>query len=127
LALLNVMHMKGQLNEVQDRFMQSTKPQEELYDLVKDPYETNNLAADPKHAAELERMRKALAAWRAEIGDQGVTDEFRRGGWPSTYPTQSLEEWQARLDRWNKQLLEEDGPKPTKDKPRRKKGRKSAP
>ena len=127
LALLNVMHIKGRLNEVQDRFMLPTKPQEELYDLVEDPYETKNLAEDPKLAAELERMRKALAEWRAEIGDQGVTDEFRRGGWPSTYPTQSLEEWEARLEHWNKQLLEDGGPKPTADKPRRKKGRKSAP
>jgi len=113
-AVLNVMHIKGQLNEVQDRFMQPVKPREELYDLAADPYETKNLAGDPGYAAELERMRKALAAWRKEIGDEGVTEEFRKGGWPSTYPTQSLEQWEARLEAWTQKLL---GPaKPRKNK-----------
>jgi len=105
LALLNVMHIKGELNEVQDRFMQPTKPKEELYDIAGDPFETKNLAADPKHAAELERMRKVLAQWRKSIGDEGVTEEFRKGGWPSTYPTRSLDQWQAKLAEWNRKLL----------------------
>ena len=105
LALLNVMHLKGQLNPLQDRFMQPHKPPEELYDLAHDPYETENLAQDARYAAELARMRKALAEWRSQIGDQGVTDEFRRGGWPSTYPTRTLPEWQTTLDQWNEQLL----------------------
>ncbi len=91
LALLNVMHLKGQLNEVQDRFMQPKKSREELYDLAADPYETKNLAADPKYAAELKRMREAVAGWRKEIGDGVVTEEFRQGGWHSTYPTLSLQ------------------------------------
>jgi len=105
LALLNVMHLKGQLSEVQDRFMQPTKPKEELYDVVADPYETKNLADDPKCAADLERMRKALDDWRKMVGDEGVTEEFRKGGWPSTYPTHSLEEWEARLKEWETKLL----------------------
>jgi len=36
-----------------------------------------------------------LNAWRKSINDPGVTEAFRRGGWPATYPTKTLEEWQA--------------------------------
>ena len=123
LALLNVMHMKGQLNEIQARFMQPTKPKEELYDLSNDPYETKNLAGDPAFAADLDRMRKALQEWRAEVGDQGVTDDFRKGGWPATYPTATLEEWQTRLDQWNRQVFTPSGD----EKPSAKPGKKNAP
>jgi uncharacterized sulfatase len=85
--------------------MQPRKPDEELYDLEADPFETKNLAGDPAHAAALERLRKAVVDWRAEIQDPGVSDEFRKGGWPSAYPTKTLEEWEARLKQWEQQLL----------------------
>lgn len=126
LALLNVMHIKGQLNEVQDRFMQPSKPKEELYDLAADPYETRNLAGDPAFAADLERMRKALAEWRDEVGDQGVTEEFRKGGWPATYPTASLEEWEKRLQQWNEKVFAPSGGQKSAGKPAKEKQRKKA-
>jgi len=111
LAALNVMHLKGTLNEVQDRFMQPRKPEEELYDLEADPHETRNLAGDPKHADALERLRRAVSEWRKEVKDEGVTEEFRKGGWPSTYPTKTLDEWAARLKQWEDQLLSGAPPK----------------
>ncbi len=107
LALLNVMNLKGELNPVQAHFMQARKPEEELYDLETDPHETRNLAADPAHAATLERLRKAVADWRVEVKDPGVGDEFRKGGWPSAYPTKPLEAWESRLKQWEQQLLSE--------------------
>ncbi|MGQ9912777.1 MAG: sulfatase family protein [Thermogutta sp.] len=109
LALLNVMHLEGRLSPEQDAFMQPTKPREELYDLRDDPYETRNLADDPRYADVLERMRKALAEWRQEIGDAGVSEEFRRGGWPADYPTKSLEAWREKLREWEALLLREGG------------------
>lgn len=109
LALLNVMHLEGKLSPEQDAFMQPTKPREELYDLRDDPYETRNLADDPRYADVLERMRKALAEWRQEIGDAGVSEEFRRGGWPADYPTKSLEAWREKLREWEALLLREGG------------------
>ncbi|RMF97363.1 MAG: DUF4976 domain-containing protein [Planctomycetota bacterium] len=111
LALLNVMHLKGELDPVQDRFMQPTKPVEELYDLQNDPYETKNLADDPAYAEVKSRLRRALDEWRKMVGDEGVSEEFRRGGWPATYPTRSLEEWEAKLAEWEDIMLKH-GPGP---------------
>ncbi len=48
----------------------SVRPAEELYDLATDPFERNNLAADPKNAAQLTSMRTELDAWMKEQGDQ---------------------------------------------------------
>lgn len=99
-ALLNVMYLKGELNEVQARFMAPTKPVEELYDLRRDPYEINNLANDPQYFEVKRKLRTQLDQWRQDIQDQGVTEAFRQGGWPATYPTKTLAEWEEILDRW---------------------------
>src|SRR3954451_941204 len=42
---------------------------EELYDLVFDPLELDNLAADPAHARALGELRERLRAWMADTGD----------------------------------------------------------
>jgi N-sulfoglucosamine sulfohydrolase len=45
------------------------RPEEELYDVRKDPAEVRNLAADPAHRQVLERMRVEMAKFRAETRD----------------------------------------------------------
>ena len=105
LAVLNVMNLKGQLNAAQKPFMAPRKPPEELFDLEKDPHEIHNLADDPAYADVKKSLRAELEAWRQTIHDQGVSEEFRKGGWPATYPTHSLEEWEAKLTAWEKKLL----------------------
>jgi arylsulfatase A-like enzyme len=45
------------------------RPREELYDLRQDPYELQNLAADPQHAKVLNQLRTRLAQWRATQAD----------------------------------------------------------
>jgi len=52
-----------------------TRPAEELYDLRTDPWELNNLAADPKHARRLARLRADLDAWMKAQGDEGMKTE----------------------------------------------------
>ncbi len=69
------MHEQGQLNPVQDRYFQA-KPVEELYDIASDPFETNNLAGDPKYAGVLEKMRWQCRQWMIETGDLGLLPEF---------------------------------------------------
>lgn len=46
------------------------RPAEELYDLRRDPFETNNLAADPQHVSRANAMRAELEAWMRTQGDQ---------------------------------------------------------
>jgi N-sulfoglucosamine sulfohydrolase len=46
-------------------------PEFELYDLVNDPIEFHNLAADPQYQADLRELQAALTAWR-----EGTKDPF---------------------------------------------------
>lgn len=64
----------GKTNEVQSRDFHE-KPVEELYDVDNDPWEINNLAADPEYADVLDRMRNALDNWRIETKDVAVIPE----------------------------------------------------
>ena len=48
---------------------------EQLYDLSADPWETNNLAADPAHAEKLAAMRARLKSTMKEVNDTGLVPE----------------------------------------------------
>lgn len=68
---------EGKLNPVQMQFFARTKPQEELYDLDKDPYEVNNLAESK--SAEIQKIKKEMSAaldkWIVETKDLGEFTE----------------------------------------------------
>ncbi len=64
----------GRLNAAQ-AFFWKEKPAEELYDITADPYQINNVAADPAQAQTLERMRGALQEWMISICDTGLLPE----------------------------------------------------
>ena len=53
-TLMKVMHAQGRWDTL---FMAGTRPEEELYDLLADPDEMTNLAADPAYAETLADMR----------------------------------------------------------------------
>ncbi|MCU0978821.1 MAG: sulfatase-like hydrolase/transferase [Pirellulaceae bacterium] len=69
----------------QYKFIKNAKKNErrggaaELYDLTKDPLETNNLADDPVHAATLQEFAARLEAWQKDIPPvpviEGVTPQ----------------------------------------------------
>ncbi len=42
----------------------------QLFDLLEDPAEKNNLAQDPEHAETLQRLRAELRRWRTELNDK---------------------------------------------------------
>ncbi|WKN42920.1 sulfatase family protein [Tunicatimonas pelagia] len=109
LTLLNVMHLKGELPPEQDRFMADSKPEYELYDLQDDPYELNNLADEVAHQSVKDSLLTELNQWREKINDQGVSDEFRQGGWSDTYPTKSLAEWEETLEAFRPWVFREPG------------------
>lgn len=66
------------------------RPEFELYDLEKDPYEMNNIIADPEYAHVANRMREALKKWMDEHNDIGDPRSIKRRGserWePGHYP-----------------------------------------
>lgn len=70
------LHGEGALEGPQTLLMQGSRPVEELYDTEADPWETTNLADDPKYAADLKRLRGALSEWRSEVGDLGEMSEL---------------------------------------------------
>ena len=49
------------------------RPAEELYDLMDDPHEQKNVAADPKHSETLAGLRAELNAWMRAQGDEQKT------------------------------------------------------
>lgn len=129
LAQMNVMHLKGELNKEQAAFFAANKPEIELFDLKKDPFEVNNVANVAEYQSIKEELLKELDNWRVnEIKDSGVSKEFRalnvfpnkapktsvdkwvydnmetydfkKYGWPAWYPTRSLEEWEQVTKKW---------------------------
>ncbi|TKJ38754.1 MAG: sulfatase [Planctomycetes bacterium B3_Pla] len=79
------LNAEGKLKGPQKQYFEKTKPVEELYDIVTDPHEVNNLAGDPQYKSVLERMRKAHAEWVIETSDMGLIpepefDEMKRPG-----------------------------------------------
>jgi N-sulfoglucosamine sulfohydrolase len=110
LAQLNLMKIKGELNEDQAKFMADCKPEFELFDLENDPWELKNLADDPNYQETKQVLLAQLNNWRENvILDKGVSEEFRKGGWPSTYPTRTLEEWEATLEVFKPWVFREPG------------------
>lgn len=71
MAELRKLDREGKLDPHQSRWLSATKPEEELYDLQKDPYELNNLAAKPEHRDTLLYYRAKLNRWIAETNDLG--------------------------------------------------------
>ena len=116
LAIMNVLHLQGKLPPEQDAFMKDKKPDEELYDIQNDPSEIHNLAGNPEFAETLKKFRSQLAKWRAAAGDEGVSPEFRSGGWPGIYPTRPLAEWLSIESMWENHILH-NGKKPEIDRP----------
>ncbi|MGQ1891357.1 sulfatase family protein [Thermophagus sp. OGC60D27] len=73
--MLKNMYETGQLNDVQAKYWEPTKPKEELYDIAADPHEINNLAADPQYAEVLKDLRGKLDKWILETDDKGQYPE----------------------------------------------------
>jgi len=65
----------GELNELQSRFYQPTRPVEELYDVVNDPFQINNLANNIKYKRQLEKLRVQLYKWMEDTNDPGLIPE----------------------------------------------------
>lgn len=65
----------GKLNELQSRYFQPTRPAEELYDVVNDPHQINNLASNPVYDKIKAELRETLYNWMLETNDPGLIPE----------------------------------------------------
>jgi len=73
--LLKELAAEGKLTPEQALLTAPRRPEEELYDLEKDPYEIRNLAGSPEHWESLERLRGELEKWIESSNDQGRIPE----------------------------------------------------
>ncbi|MEM7367542.1 MAG: sulfatase [Bacteroidota bacterium] len=53
-----------------------TRPEWELYDTKKDPYELNNLVDNPTYASHIARLKSHLLSWMEQQGDKGSETEL---------------------------------------------------
>jgi arylsulfatase A-like enzyme len=97
MRVLKRLYKEGKLNAVQSRFVSDERPAEELYDLKKDPHETNNLIDSSKraHAEALARCRSILHRWIIETDDRGRFPE-------------SDAALKAVLDRWGQKAVNKE-------------------
>ncbi len=71
---LKDLYASGDLSEDLTRIYFGERPEEEFYDVVKDPAQVHNLIDDPDYAKEVSRHRKLLDDWLAK-GDSGEGEE----------------------------------------------------
>ena len=76
---LKTMHAAGKLSELQEKIYFGKRPEHELYDLEKDPFEINNLATDPNYAETIQQHIAILEKWQKETGDKGMQPESPAG------------------------------------------------
>lgn len=76
--VMRTLKAEGKLDEYQLQFFADSKPVEELYDIVSDPHELHNLAADEAHAGTLSQMRTLMDKRQAEYPDDGLADRDSR-------------------------------------------------
>jgi N-sulfoglucosamine sulfohydrolase len=69
------LNAEGKLTGAQGHYFLSRKPVEELYDIVADPHEINNLADNPKYKDVLMRTKQKLYDWMVEVCDTGLIPE----------------------------------------------------
>jgi arylsulfatase A-like enzyme len=77
--VMRALHADGELDAAQSRFFQEERPAEELYDLVADPHELNNLAGVAEYRGVREEYAAVLDRWIEETDDQGQYPEDVEG------------------------------------------------
>lgn len=73
----------GEMNDAQKAWF-LPRPKEELYSIISDPDEVNNLAEDPAYHQQLMQMRSALTTWQHKVKDYSKLKEIDQANlfWP---------------------------------------------
>lgn len=72
---LRRLNSTNQLTEITSTWMQPDKPNEEFYDLEKDPKELHNLSKVPEYKDSIDHYRNILNQWILETKDLGEIEE----------------------------------------------------
>jgi len=76
------LYREGKLDEWQTDCFIEPREKDELYDVINDPYQLNNLATNPDYSEQLAEMSKLLDTWIVEfddkIPDNPTPDKFHR-------------------------------------------------
>ena len=75
MAELRRLHREQALAPALARYLEPSRPAEELYDLAEDPDEMRNRIDAPAYRDELRRLREALDGWLKEVGDMSAQPE----------------------------------------------------
>ena len=60
-----------------DNYVSYIKRQEfELYDMLEDPFEQNNIINDQKYSSTVATLKKELVKWMKQQGDDGIETEM---------------------------------------------------
>lgn len=71
MAVARALKQRGELTGAPALFWAERRPAEELYDIVADPEELNNLAGNPAHAKTLSLLGGELERWIEHTDDKG--------------------------------------------------------
>ena len=69
---MRALKKENKLTPLQAKFFADKKEPEELFDLVKDPFETNNLINNPKYKRVAKKMRAYYKDWNTKNHDFGL-------------------------------------------------------
>ena len=74
-SVMKKLHAEGRLQGPELVFMAARKPDEELYDVLADPHEVNNLASSAEHQHIRRALRSKVDEWIEAVNDQGRNPE----------------------------------------------------
>jgi N-sulfoglucosamine sulfohydrolase len=68
-SVLRAARANGTITNLQNDVFIMPRPQEEFFDLKKDPLQQHNLIDDPSYAKQIQSLKNILKKWRRETGD----------------------------------------------------------
>ncbi|MFD2256637.1 sulfatase [Luteolibacter algae] len=93
-TLMRILHAEGKWD---GPFMAETRPVDELYDLKNDPYELNNLAANPDYAKQLKELSSAVDEWIVDTGDKGEIEESLTVDLPALFESKRISYYEGTM------------------------------
>ncbi|MCT4586985.1 MAG: sulfatase-like hydrolase/transferase [Carboxylicivirga sp.] len=96
--VLNELDKKGTLTKAQKNLV-SIMPEEELYDIESDPFETINLATNNEYSLVLKELREQLKQWQNETLDYGMQPN-------SPELEKSFEDYKSKSEKNNRKKIE---------------------